>query len=79
MSNKGKRYLECPTCKRKRYCVSIKLGHDYINRVCSKGHSYKFKLGIPSQIINLEIEKLIPKIKTLFERDDTFFRLMRRR
>ncbi len=76
--NKDKRYLNCPECGRRRYCADT-YAHGYTFRLCSKGHENKFKTPIPTQLINLEIERIIPKLKTLFDRDDAFFKQLRRK
>jgi hypothetical protein len=75
--NKGKRYFFCKECDRKRYVISIDIGmrngHDLEERTCSKGHKWEVVVGPNTRIIKEEINRILPKLKELFERDDSFF------
>lgn len=77
--NKGKKYITCPACKRKRYCAGERVPGFYYNWVCSKGHKWTIQLGQAAQIAMLELERITPKIKELFERDDIFIRHLKNR
>lgn len=77
--NKGKQYINCPECKRKRYCKTYVLNYDWREWVCSKGHEWKTKIPYIAKIAAIELERILPKIKTLFDRDDAFYRELTRR
>lgn len=80
--NKGKKYQFCEVCKRRRYCVSSRSfredGWDYINRTCSKGHILKVKVGPFVRILEYEIDRILPKLEGLFERDNIFYSRLKR-
>ena len=76
MSNKGKRLIFCKECNRKRFCIK-EIWNSKFRYTCSKGHIW-IDNSKTSQIIILEIEQLIPKLKDLFNRDDIFFSKLKR-
>lgn len=75
---KGSRYITCPECKRKRYCISKPLPNYWKQWTCSKGHIWKIEYGNHEKIIAIEMERIIPKLKNLFEMDDMFYRNLKR-
>lgn len=76
--NKGKKYWHCPHCGRKRYIACIGIirhdGYDWGVRECSKKHKWEVKVGPLQEIVKIELDRIIPRIKDLFNRDDTFLR-----
>jgi hypothetical protein len=78
---KYKVYL-CKECNKRRHVYHIasftKDGKHYKKYRCSKGHIWDNWVGPIGEIINIEIERILPKIKDLFERDDTFFAKLKR-
>lgn len=77
--NKGKRFISCPECKRKRYCSNERIPNHNFRWTCSKGHSW-IETGITvNRIASAMEDYLLPNIKTLFERDDIFFNELKRR
>lgn len=77
---KGSKLLNCNECKRRRFCTRISLPGYYFKWTCSKGHSWVIK-GITSERINAVMKDIFSKNKLqgLFERDDAFFKELRRR
>ena len=78
--NKGLRLLYCKECGRRRFHSKIVMADFRSKWTCSKGHSWiaaKFSLDT---ITNVMKEQLTPeRLKGLFERDDTFYRELRKR
>lgn len=71
--NKGTKYINCEECNKKRYCKKEYLGHRQIKWICSKKHYWITKIPRIEEIVAVEAEKIIPKLSSLFERDDIFF------
>ena len=78
--NKGKKLKLCPICNRKRYCFGRVLlpAREWKKWTCSKGHNWDVKIGSIAQIIAIEIERISPKLMNLFERDDLFYRNLKK-
>jgi hypothetical protein len=74
--NKCKRLVFCKECNKKRFCVREIINSKF-RYTCSKNHVWvdNSKIG---QIIAIEIEQLRPKLLSLFERDDAFFRVLKK-
>lgn len=75
--NKGLKLVFCKECNRKRYCSITRLSYYRDSYLCSKGHSWIIKLSGYSLAVANEIDRIAPKLKSLFERDETFFTRMR--
>ena len=78
MSNKGKLLKYCPECKKKRFCT-WNWGLHRKDWVCSKGHKWAMPELPLEKIMRAEIDAITPKLKTLFNHDDAFFKNVRRR
>lgn len=77
--NKGKRLIHCKECKRRRYCLRVSIPNHNFRWTCSKGHTWIIK-GVTLDRINSVMEVIfLSRVKNLFERDDTFFREMKRK
>lgn len=78
--NKGLKLILCPTCKRKRFCSYRYLlpAREWTEWTCSKKHKWTVQVGKLSQIIAIELENVLPKLKDLFNRDDTFYTHLRK-
>lgn len=72
--NKGKKLRFCEECKRKRFCYIESLGNARYRHTCSKNHIWVPLPSRTDEVIAIEIERLLPKIKDLFERDDIFYK-----
>lgn len=72
--NKGKKLKFCFQCNRKRYCSYVSLPDDYRKIICSKGHEWIVKLATTERIINILKETIVDKIGNLFDRDNIFFK-----
>lgn len=78
MSNKGLRLMYCKECKRKRYCKKIPIPNYNFRYVCSQGHWWEI-VGVTLERINAAWTDIIgPTIKNLFERNDTFYRSIKK-
>lgn len=73
MPFKGSRYIQCPECKRKRYCVKERLPDFWIKWTCSKGHVWKVELATFEKASQLMMDQLVPKLEELFNRDNAFY------
>lgn len=71
--NKGTKYINCQECNKKRYCKKEYIGHRQIKWICSKGHFWITKIPRIEEIVNVEIERIVPKLRNLFDCDDIFF------
>ena len=77
-TNKGKRYINCKECKRKRYCSKVPIPSYNFRWTCSKGHSW-IEEGITLNRITAMWQDIVgDKIKDLFERDSAFYRVIKR-
>lgn len=76
--NKGKRYIFCKECNRKRYCSKKSKSDDYREWTCTLGHSWIVKLPTLERLNNTLLELIIPKVKKLFERDDIFYKNLKK-
>lgn len=74
--NKGKRLVFCKECNRRRFCVK-EIINSRFRYTCSKNHVWVDNSKF-SQIIAIGIEQLKPKLNSLFECDDTFFRALKK-
>lgn len=77
--NKGKRLVFCKKCNRKRFCTRIPIPGFNFRYTCSKGHSWEIEGVTAERVVAAMEEHLLPNIKNLFEREDTFFREMMKR
>lgn len=77
--NKGLKLRLCKECGRKRFCTRTRIpGHNF-RYVCSKGHEWVLKGVTGERVIAVMQEVLTEeKLKGLFDRDDTFFRQLKR-
>lgn len=71
--NQGKKYLPCPFCHRKRYCIDWPIDTNYKGRICSQLHEWKVKISTFEQVNNITMNNILPTIKSLFDRDDSFY------
>ena len=76
--NKGKRYILCKECKRKRYHSKVAIPDYNFKWTCSKGHSW-IEIGITLNRINAIWQDIVgSRIKDLFERENVFYRALKR-
>lgn len=79
MSNKGKILLNCKECNRKRFCTKESRTGFWFEYKCSKGHIWKLKSITAAGVATMMEQVFTPeKMKSLFERDDTFYRTLKR-
>ena len=77
--NKGKRFIICPKCNRKRYCSFSPLPNGYRKIICSRGHEWIIKLSTLERVNNALVEQMLPRMLDLFNRDDIFFASLKNR
>jgi hypothetical protein len=76
--NKGKRLRFCKACDRKRFCSRVPIPGFNFKITCSKGHTWIIQ-GITAERLQAAFEEvMLPKIKDLFNRDDIFYRSIKR-
>lgn len=78
--NKGLKLRLCPECKKKRFCKREPIpGHNY-KITCSQGHIWTIQ-GITAERVSLAMEEHFSKetVSSLFDRDDTFYSVLRKR
>ena len=76
--NKGKHYIKCHECERKRYCTFTSLPDFYRKITCSKGHERVVKLATTERILSLLGKINFQNVKSIFDREDYFFRTFRK-
>lgn len=77
VADKGKRYIKCPACRRKRYCSSSPAPNNCMKIICSKKHEWIIELPTTERIVAIMKVVLLDKVRGLFERDDTFYRSLK--
>ena len=77
--NKGLKLRFCPQCNKKKFCSRIHIpGHNY-RFTCNKRHTWVIKGITAERVVLIMQEVLTPeKVKSLFERDDIFYRSLKR-
>lgn len=72
----------CKQCNRKRWIYDLgykKTGLDtYHVWECSKGHHWENKILRTEEIVNIMKEVFVDNVKNLFDRDDIFYKSIRR-
>jgi hypothetical protein len=82
--DKYKVYL-CKQCGKKRriyWGPSRSENNDkdiYQTLICSQGHRWEYEVLTSEKIGKMVEEVIIPKVRGLFERDDTFYKSLMRR
>ena len=77
--NKGLKLRLCKECKRKRFCKRERIpGHNF-RYTCSKGHTWTLKGVTAERVISIMGEMFTyEKLSSLFERDNAFFKELKR-
>jgi hypothetical protein len=77
--NKGLKLLFCKECNRKRFCSRIPIPGYYFKWTCSKKHSW-IVIGMTLERVNAAIQDAfdVNKMKNLFDRDDIFWRRLKK-
>ena len=78
--NKGKRFIKCKECNKKRYCSRIpapNISHKY---TCSKDHSWIWKDSTTERVVAFMKDLFTEyNLSKLFDRDDIFYKTISRR
>lgn len=77
--NLGKKLIFCKECNTKRMCKKSFPHQYWIAWTCSKGHYWKFKMSRAAEIVTMELDKIIPSIQNLFNRDNVFLNYLKRK
>ena len=77
--NKGLKLRFCKECGCKRFCSKISIPNHNYRFTCSKGHTW-ILVGITLERIESAMRETFnpERLKNLFERDDTFFRALKK-
>lgn len=72
--NKGKYFLFCKECDRKRYCQNIPIPNHNYKKICSRGHEWVIE-GITVERLNSAMNSAFDsaKIADIFSRNDAFY------
>ncbi len=77
--NKGLKLRFCKACNRKRFCKKESVPNYNFKFTCKMGHSWIIE-GVTLERINAAVSDIVlPQIKNIFERDNAFYRAIKKR
>ena len=78
MIPKGSRLLQCGECGRKRYCT-ITVPRSYWRSIkCSQGHTWEYEVGDMNRVVEIQMERILPRITHLFESESPFYKALKK-
>lgn len=78
--NKGLVLRFCKECNKKKFCSKVPVPGTNYKFTCNKGHSWTIE-GITAERISLAMQSVFTPevVKSLFEKDDVFYKHMKPR
>jgi hypothetical protein len=79
MTNKGLKLRFCKACNRNRFCKKEPIPDYNFKYTCSKGHAWILEGITLERITAVWADIVYPQIKNLFERDNIFYKELKRK
>ena len=78
--NKGLKLRFCSECNKKRFCIKVPIPNYNYRFTCSKGHTWTI-VGVTAERVIAAMQEVISeeKLKSLFERDDIFYKMLEKK